>query len=162
MNGDTPQRMVLGQVLDRRAAASPGEVFLDFSGETEVTCSQLSECSSRYANGFLASGIRKGSKVAVMMSNCPEYLYCWFGLAKIGAVMVPINTAHKGELLRYVIESSDSEAIITDLALLDRVLEAAGGLAQIKHLFVRGRDCGSGSGALRPEPLLELAEAPAG
>src|SRR5262249_49754833 len=83
-------------------------------------------------------GINAGAKVSVMLPNCPEYLYCWFGLAKIGAVMVPINTAHKGELLRYVIESSDSEAIITDFALIDRVLEEDGGIVQIKHLFVGG------------------------
>ena len=120
--------MVLGQLVEQQATARADEVFLDFKGETRVTCGQLEECSSRFANGFLASGIRKGGKVAVMMANCPEYLYCWFGLAKIGAVMVPINTAHKGDLLKYIIDSSDAEDVVVDSSLLIRLQEIEAGI----------------------------------
>jgi crotonobetaine/carnitine-CoA ligase len=129
---------ILGRVLEAQAAAHGSRVFLDFKGEMEVSYQQLDEFANRFANGFLGRGISQGKKVAVMLPNCPEYLYCWFGLAKIGAVMVPINTAHKGDLLQYIINQSDAEAIVTDTELLPRLREIERGLTKTKHIIVHG------------------------
>jgi crotonobetaine/carnitine-CoA ligase len=147
------QKMVLGQLVEQQALARPDDVFLDFRGEFTVTYGQLHELSSRFANGFLANGIRKGAKVAVMMANCPEYLYCWFGLAKIGAVMVPVNTAHKGDLLQYIIDSSDAEAIVVDSSLLGRVQEISG-IGKVGKVFINGT-LSSQSATARPDVLLD-------
>ncbi|HWP43414.1 MAG TPA: AMP-binding protein, partial [Blastocatellia bacterium] len=111
----------LGRIVGEQAAIRPDATFLDFKGATKVSCRELDAMANRFANGFLESGLSKGAKVAVMMSNCPEYLYCWFGLAKAGAVMVPVNTAHKGELLGYILNASDAEAVVIDSSLLGRV-----------------------------------------
>jgi crotonobetaine/carnitine-CoA ligase len=73
-----------------------------------------------------------------MLPNCPEYLYCWFGLAKIGAVIVPVNTAQKGELLQYIIDSSDCEAVVIDDVLLNRIREIEAQLPRVRHLFLLG------------------------
>jgi len=56
------------------------------------------------ANSLLGLGIKKGDKVCMIMANSVEFLYAYFALAKIGAVMVPINIALKGNLLRYQID----------------------------------------------------------
>jgi crotonobetaine/carnitine-CoA ligase len=132
----TPEK-TLGQTLNAQASALGDRVFLDFRGEVQITYRQIEEVSSRFANGLLRCGISKGTKVAVMLSNCPEYLYCWFGLAKIGAVMVPVNTAHKGELLRYILDSSDSEAVVVDSEWLDRLHEIESELPKVRTIFVR-------------------------
>ncbi len=128
----------LGRVLEEQAASHGDRVFLDFKGEEQATYRQLNERANRYANGLLAKGVGKESKVAVMLPNCPEYLYCWFGLAKIGAVMVPINTAHKGELLQYIVDRSDAEALITDAMWLTRFEEIEGGLEKVRHVWLHG------------------------
>ena len=73
-----------------------------------------------------------------MLPNCPEYLYCWFGLAKIGAVIVPVNTAQKGELLQYIIDSSDCEAVVTDDVLVNRIREIEAQLPKVRQLFLLG------------------------
>lgn len=52
---------------------------------------ELNQEINRTANLFYTLGIRKGDKVALHLDNCPEFIFCWFGLAKIGAIMVPIN-----------------------------------------------------------------------
>ena len=57
---------------------------------------------------FARLGIRKGDHVAVMLPNCPEFIWTIWGLGKLGAVTVPLNTAARGELLRYFITQSDS------------------------------------------------------
>ena len=46
--------------------------------------------------------IGRGDKVAIMMGNRPEFLICWFALSQLGAIEVPINTAHRGTLLHYM------------------------------------------------------------
>ncbi|WP_423841937.1 AMP-binding protein [Aeromonas veronii] len=57
----------------------------------QFSYASLNEEINRTANLFHSLGIRKGDKVALHLDNCPEFIFCWFGLAKIGAVMVPIN-----------------------------------------------------------------------
>jgi crotonobetaine/carnitine-CoA ligase len=132
----SPPERVLGRVLEEQAATHGDRVFLDFKGEGEISYRRLDEMASRFANGFCESGIHQGAKVAVMLPNCPEYLYCWFGLAKIGAVMVPINTAHKGDLLQYIVNQSEAEAIATDMPLLSRLRDIQDGLEKVKRVFV--------------------------
>ena len=56
-----------------------------------------------------------------MLPNCPEFLYSWFGLAKIGAAIVPVNSLYKGEFLRYIIDHSDSKTIIMHNQFLERL-----------------------------------------
>lgn len=150
----------LGRILEEQAAFHTDRIFLDYQGRVQVSYHQLDERATRFANSFLASGIGKGTKVAVFLPNCPEYLYCWFGLAKIGAVMVPVNTAHKGDLLRYILETSDSEAVITDLDLSSRIRDLAPSLGKVKLMFTMGEDRARWSGLTR-RPLSELFDAPA-
>jgi len=127
----------LGHVLERQAAAHGDRVFLDFKGQQSISYKQINEYANRVAHGLLKSGIAHGTKVAVMLPNCPEYLYCWFGLAKIGAVMVPINTAQKGDLLKYLLDKSDAQAVITDAVFVDRIREIESGLEKLKTIYIK-------------------------
>ncbi|MGH9903829.1 MAG: AMP-binding protein, partial [Pyrinomonadaceae bacterium] len=96
-----------------------------------------------------------------MLPNCLEYLYCWFGMAKIGAVMVPVNTAQKGELLRHIIDSSDAEAVVTDPSFLERLRGVEGGLTKVRRLYVRGRPDGARYGGVEATALDDFAGADA-
>lgn len=153
------KQRVLGTVLEEQAAVHGERVFLDFKGETTVSYKQLNEGANRFANALLKRGIGCRAKVALMLPNCPEYLYCWFGLAKIGAVMVPINTAHKGELLQYIVNHSDAEALVVDSTLVNRVLEIDGGIPRVEQAFVRGWDAGAGPGRIKATSLADFADA---
>ena len=128
----------LGRVLEQQAEAHGFREFLNFKGLSSVSYRQFNQNANQYANAFRERGITKNTKVAIMLPNCPEYLYCWFGLAKIGAVIVPVNTAQKGELLQYIIDSSDAQAIVTDDVLLSRIDEIKAQLPKIKQMFVVG------------------------
>lgn len=86
--------------------------------DRQVTFRELERASARVARYFGELGVAKGEKVALMLFNCPEYLYLWLGLARMGAVTVPLNTALKGDLLRYELEDSDARAIVVDARLL--------------------------------------------
>jgi crotonobetaine/carnitine-CoA ligase len=154
----TKERM-LGHVLEEQAAIQGERVFLDFKGTSLVSFKAFNENANRFANAFLQKGIAKDTKVAVALPNCPEYLYCWFGLAKIGAVMVPVNTAQKGELLQHIIDSSDAEAVITDLALLKRMRDIEAKLTKVKQIFTLGWPGGLQEGEIGVSALDDFAAA---
>ena len=157
---DHPTReRVLGSVLEEQAARVTDRIFLDFKGQLQLSYKQLNEQANRYANYFLEKGIKKNSKVAVILPNCPEYLFSWFGLAKIGAVMVPVNTAQKGELLQYILDSSDAEAVIVNETLFKRVQEIEHGLRKVKQIFVHGGPHDVSTGTVQINRLEDFASA---
>jgi crotonobetaine/carnitine-CoA ligase len=54
---------------------------------------RLDEMTNRYANGLATLGVGRGTHVAVTLPNCPESFWTIWGLAKLGAVGVPLNTS---------------------------------------------------------------------
>ncbi|CAN5742139.1 ATP-dependent acyl-CoA ligase [soil metagenome] len=159
MRNHPTRERILGSVLQEQATIQGDRVFLNFNGQVNLSYRQLNEYSNRFANAFLDRGIGRGTKVAVMLPNCLEYLYSWFGLAKIGAVMVPVNTAHKGELLQHILNTSDTRAIIVDSALLKWVQQIEGELAKVEQIYVHEWSGGEGPGAIRKSALGDFVDA---
>lgn len=105
----------LREFVEAAAERNRNRTFLQHPGGS-VSYSDLDANSNRFANCLLDGGVRSGERVAVMLQNRPEYLYCWFGLAKIGAVMVPINTALRAEDAARIVTHSRSSALVTSSA----------------------------------------------
>ena len=93
--------------------------------------------TSRYANGFAALGVGHGDHVAVMLPNCPEFYWVVWGLGRIGAVAVPLNTAAKGEMLRYFIDQSDSGWVVIDDEWAERLAVIAPQLPKVRTYLHR-------------------------
>lgn len=97
------------------AAKQYGEkTFVYYKGQ-ELSFQKVNDVSNTVGNAFLAAGIKKGDRVAVMLLNRPEFLYIWFGLNKIGASIVPLNTALTLFEVEYQINHSESKMFVTDL-----------------------------------------------
>ncbi len=64
------------------------------------------------ARGLLTLGIRTGEHVAIWATNVPEWVVLQFATARIGAVLVTINPAYRAHELKYVLEQSDSVALV--------------------------------------------------
>lgn len=108
------------QLLKDRAAAEGDRPFLHFEGN-QISYRELDLLTNRVGNGLAALGVAKGDTVCLMLPNCLEFVYSWLGLAKVGAVEVPVNTAHKGDMLSYLINDSDAKVLIIDARYLDRI-----------------------------------------
>ena len=65
----------------------------------------------KYAKGLLGMGICKGDHVAIWATNYPEWLVLFFATARIGAVLVTVNTNYKEAELEYLLSNSDSKAL---------------------------------------------------
>ena len=71
-----------------------------------------------------------------MLPNSPEFIFHWFGLAKLGAIDSPINTAYKGDLLRHVINISGAKVILIHEEFLDRIKFIEKELPNIEKVIV--------------------------
>lgn len=135
---DAPlEDLVLGEVLRRRAVTHRRETFLRFA-DGDLTFGEVDDLGNRTAQGLAAMGVGHGDHVAVMLGNRPEFLGVVFGLAKLGAVAVPINTAYRGSLLGHVLASSDSTLLVVDEAYVDRLPAVDDLLTQLTGIVVRG------------------------
>ncbi len=115
----------LGRLLEEKARKNKGKTFLLFEDE-RITFDKFNEMANRAANGLLNLGIKKGDKIAIMLPNCPDYLYLWFGIVKAGGVMVPLNVSWKGELLNYILNHSDSDTLVVEESLFPQIDEILG------------------------------------
>jgi acyl-CoA synthetase (AMP-forming)/AMP-acid ligase II len=79
-----------------------------FEDQEQITYSQFDELSNALAVGLVSAGLRVGERVAVMLPNCIQYHLTWLALAKIGAVIVPVNPSYTPRELSYVL--GDSQA----------------------------------------------------
>ena len=85
--------MRIGQVVATSSRKHPDKIFL-YHGEQRMAYERLNESANKAAHVFLNSGTGKGGRVCFFMPNSREFLYAWYGLAKIGVVTVPINTTY--------------------------------------------------------------------
>ena len=64
-------------------------------GDRRLSYAELDEASNRVANALLELGLSKGDRVAVLLSNSPEFAIIYFGIVKVGAIAVPLDTRYK-------------------------------------------------------------------
>ncbi len=112
---------VLPEVLKKQAKKLGDKPFLQFGSRAPLSFRDTNRAANKVANALIKAGVKKGEKVAVLMPNSDDYVIVWFGILKAGAVMVPINTAYKGDFLEYIINSSDSKLFFIAEEYLDRM-----------------------------------------
>src|SRR5690242_8416072 len=89
-------RFNIGDALRRSAARTPQQRAIHFQGR-ELTYAELDALANRLARKLLESGVGKGDSVAIFATNSPEYVAAFFGCARIGTVLVPINLMFTAE-----------------------------------------------------------------
>ncbi|MGE0097413.1 MAG: AMP-binding protein [Hydrogenophaga sp.] len=129
--------LTIARVLARQAAAHPDKVFLtEIATGRRFTYAQMDAWSNRVAHALETFGLRRGAHVGVFLGNGAEHLALFFGIGKLGAVSVPVNTAARGELLRYYLTQSDCEAVVVEDSLLERLDEVLPDLPAIRRVLV--------------------------
>ncbi len=80
--------------------------------DEEVTYAQLAERVNRAGNGILAAGLKPTERLLMIVKDCPEFVYLYYGAIKAGIVPVPINTLLRAKDYQYIIEDSDCTGLI--------------------------------------------------
>ena len=103
--------MLTGDMLRRSAARFPDKPAIIRDG-VRLSYSELNGQANRFAHALLALGLPKGAKLAIISRNLPEYGVVFFGAAKSGLVLVNVSVLYSPDELAYVLNKSDSEALV--------------------------------------------------
>lgn len=101
---------------------------------------EVEDYSNRVACYFKEKGIKRGDAVAVFMESCPQYVACWLGLTKIGAVGALINTNQRQQVLAHSVSIADCKAIICGIELCEALAEVIDKLPNVQVYIVRGME----------------------
>ena len=146
---------------------------------SDLTYSELGQRAQLMARGLVAAGVDKGSRVALLMTNSPDWVVAAFAVALAGGVLVPVNTFAKDDERRHILRHSDASMLLMqpEIAGRDLIAELKGAhqdiatgqpghirspeLPSLRRVLVSGLD--GPSGALEPLSLLsDLADSAEG
>lgn len=108
----------LVDAVDLAASRWPEKTGWVFDGGRSLTFHQIRDESVALAGHLYARGIGAGDRVAVMLGTRPEFPLLWLALARIGAVIVPLNTRYRAHDSAYIVGKSRAKAVIASSDLL--------------------------------------------
>ncbi len=123
-------------LAENRATTEPDKIFLIFHGRS-LSYGEFDLLANQAGNMLIGLGVKRDDKVAIMMKNCVEWVTVWFGAAKIGAIVCPVNTAYVGEGLAYQLDHSDSSLLIIDEEYSDRFFNIEKSVPKVQQIVVR-------------------------
>ncbi|WP_300061123.1 class I adenylate-forming enzyme family protein [uncultured Roseobacter sp.] len=116
--------MNLALWLERTAVAAPERPAL-YSGRSLVaTYGQFWAQARAVAGALKARGVRPGDRVALFMTNCPEYLIAFYGIWCVGAVVVPINAKLHGREAAHIVEDAGASLVFASRPLAATLTDA--------------------------------------
>jgi fatty-acyl-CoA synthase len=146
--------VTIGALITQLALAIPdNEALVYHDRNLRLTFAELEAEARSVARGLMACGVERGERVALWATNVPEWVVLQFALAKIGAILVTVNTSLRANEIDYLLRQSEAATLITiggfrDIDYIDvlREIGAIGGANSVKRaIFVsRGEDCPSG------------------
>jgi fatty-acyl-CoA synthase len=110
---DTIRRNTLDDVLRRTARRTPDETAV-VCGETTWTYAEFDALAGRAAAGLAARGVRAGDRIAVLARNSHSFALLRFAVARLGAVLVPINFMLLSEEVAYILGHSRASRLAVD------------------------------------------------
>ena len=127
-------------------AASPDAPY-----RREMSWKDFDRRANRFANLLLSRGIKRGTKVAILMMNCLEYLPIYFGILKAGCIVVPMNFRYASDEIKYCLELADVEVLVFGPEFVGRMDAIADDLPGLRTMFFIGKN-----GPAYTEDLLRL------
>lgn len=134
-------RWVIADMLRRTRYHFPDKTALVF-GELTRTFSQLEDECNQVANAFLAAGVKKYDRVAILAHNTHHHVLTWMGAAKIGAVYLAINYLLRGPDIAYCINHSESRVLVVEDALYPLVADVLKEMPTVKTLLWSNQGAG--------------------
>jgi fatty-acyl-CoA synthase len=153
------QEKTLGTLLDETIARFPdAEAVIYHDKGLRQTWAEFGRDADALARGLMALGVQKGDKVAIWATNVPHWITLMFAGARIGAVLITVNTSYHDDELEYLLRQSDCQTLFMADAYRDhdfiKILESVvpevreqpsnklrvAGLPHLRHVFLMGQE----------------------
>ena len=136
---ELPERLNAAAVfVDRHLQQGRADKAAILCNDETITYRDLYEGVNRLGNTLLGLGIRMEERVAIIMPDCPECVYAFFGAIKIGAVAIPMNTLLMPADYEYLLNDSRAQVLVIHSSLLDLIEPIRSKLRYIKHVVIAG------------------------
>ena len=115
--------MNLKLILEETAKQYGGKTAI-ICGDRRLSYAELDEASNKVANALLEMEVRKGDRVAMLLSNSPEFVILYFGIVKIGGIAVPLNIGCKVDELASLFGDAQPKVLVAESASLEQLVSA--------------------------------------
>ncbi|SMC90709.1 fatty-acyl-CoA synthase [Desulfocicer vacuolatum DSM 3385] len=106
-------KTTIGNIVDMLAENLADNSALEYlSLDIKYNFKEFRDICDKVAKGLMALGIQRDEKVAIWANNIPEWVYTQYGSARMGAVLVTVNTSYRSAELEYLLEQSDTTTLI--------------------------------------------------
>jgi fatty-acyl-CoA synthase len=151
----------LSQVLRDTTRKFPERAAILDPGGSRLTYAELDAQVDRLARGLLDLGVGKGEKVGLWMPNVPEWVIAYFAVARIGAVVVPMNTRYKTHEVEYILDNSEATTLFAvdsfvGIDYVSMIGDVRDRLPNLKHVIIAGEP---GPEMLRLEEVVDRGAA---
>lgn len=147
---------VPAKILAQQAAHAPARPFV-FFGDRWVSYGEADERANKAANALATLGIGKGARVGLILRNRLEFLDLWFGLARLGAIHVPLNPEYRAPQIAHVLGRAPVDLVIAEPEFFSELLPALAGMEKPPRLLRMG---GAGGDAAQEDYLTLFGAAP--
>lgn len=118
-----------------RVAREFGDKTAIVFGERRLSYREMDNASNRMAHALKELGVSKGDRVAMLVSNRPEFIIVFFGIVKLGAITVPLDTKYKYDELAALFHHSQPKVLVTESPYLEQLEPSLAAFSFIEHVI---------------------------
>jgi long-chain acyl-CoA synthetase len=144
---DIPE-IPFGEMLWESAQRFPEKIALVFQGQ-KISYRELDGLANSFANALAKLGVKKGDRVALYMTNRPEYIISVYGIARLGAVFTPMNPTYKEGEIEHQLNDADASVLVVQESLYPLVRTARFQLPSLQEIIVVGQRAEAGTHLFR-------------
>jgi long-chain acyl-CoA synthetase len=130
-------RIPYDRLLTEAAARWPENVAVVFR-EVSLTHRELESLTNRFARALGELGVGKGDRVCLLTTNCPEYVVAFYAVARVGAVVSPMNPSYREREIEYQLNDADAVAIVVHNDLVPLVEAVRARTPKLRHVITIG------------------------
>lgn len=126
-----------GAMLTHAAERWPESVAVVFR-DVSLTFRELEALTDRFAHALRELGVRHGDKVCLLTTNCPEYIVAFYAVARVGAVVSPMNPSYREREIEYQLNDSEAVAVVVHTDLVPLVAAVRARTPRLRHVIAIG------------------------
>jgi long-chain acyl-CoA synthetase len=144
---DIPE-IPFGEMLWESAQRFPEKIAVVFQGR-KISYRELDGLANSFANALTNLGVKKGDRVALFMTNRPEYLISLYGIARLGAVFTPMNPTYKEGEIVHQLNDAEASVLVVQESLYPLVKSVRQQVRALKEIVVVGQHAEDGTYVFR-------------
>jgi len=141
----------LGEMLKESANKAPNSVAIFFQSN-QITYEQLDNFADKFGGVLQRLGIRKGDRIAVYLPNTPQFVVAYFGVLRIGAIVVACSPLYKERELAHILSDSESRVLVY-WDKLDPYVQSVKGKTKLEQFIITNLDEFGIQKAAKTEPV---------